>query len=116
MNRNNNENQRNQGTNQQLETDLDKLTENLQQLNLQQRQLRRRLEQVENKIREIQREQRRRTGATEIRRDRHNDQINIGDYVNFLTRGRFRSRGRTITQISHLRFVSARDSSGRVIN
>ena len=109
-----------QADNEELENQLENLTQTLQALNLQQRELRRRSDRVQASIRHIRNEQRRRStttnGATRVRRDHHNDKIEIGDYVNFLTRGRFSSRGGTITQVSHLRFVTARDSSGRLIN
>ena len=48
--------------------------------------------------------------------DRHGDKLDMGDYVNFLTVGKFNTRGGTVTGISNVRFVSARDSEGRIIN
>ena len=109
-----------QENNQQLEEELNELTINLLDLSIQQRELRTRSQRIEQRINRIRTEQRRRsrTGETGtlVRRDRHGDQIDIGDYVNFLTTGRHNSRGGTITQISHHRFVSARDARSRIVN
>lgn len=106
--------------NQQLEQELNELTLTLTELNLQQRVLRRQSLEVQQQIQRLnrQRNTRRTTniGRRTARRDRHGDNIDIGDYVNFLTAGRFNTRSGTITQISHRRYVSARDNEGRVIN
>ena len=96
----------NDNDNENLDTELNQLTETLRALNIQQRQLRRQSDRVQLRIRNIEREQRRRTNifvepAVPIRRDRHGDILDIGDYVNFLTR---------------VRFITARDRSGRLIN
>ena len=115
MNQRNREEDTNNQTDQELEQQLEQLTGTLQNLTLQQQQLRRQSDRVQANIRQIQLERRRRA-LPEVRTDSHGDPIDIGDYVNFLTRGRFNSNRGTITQISHRRFVSARDSSGRIIN
>ena len=113
-----NDNQDNQ--NEQLENEIDQLTQTLRDLNVQEQRIRRQSDRVQRQLRDLQREQRRRSTPTHRRaverRDRQGDIIDFGDYVNFLTSGRFRSRGGVITQISNVRFVSARDSSGRIIN
>ena len=111
----------NDNDNENLDTELNQLTETLRALNIQQRQLRRQSDRVQLRIRNIEREQRRRTNifvepAVPIRRDRHGDILDMGDYVNFLTRGRFNSRAGTVTQITNVRFITARDRSGRLIN
>ena len=115
-----NENENN-GTDQQLEEQLEELTTTLENLQLQREQLRRQSDRVEASITRIRREQQRRSlpavlPPANIRRDRHGDQIDIGDYINFLTTSRFNSHGGTVTGISHRRFVSARDRRGRIIN
>ena len=103
-----------------LDNELTQLTQTLENLNIQQNNIRRQSLRVERRIERIRNEQRRRTlttfARTVTRRDSHGDILDIGDYVNFLTRGKYRSRGGTITSISNVRFVSARDSSGRIIN
>ena len=114
----NNTNNNNNANNQQLEGELHQLTQTLLNLNIQEQRIRRQSNQVERQIRDLQQEHRRRSTTTRrvVRRDRHGDIIDFGDYVNFLTTGKFRTRGGTITQISNVRFVSARDSTGRIIN
>ena len=108
--------------NDQLQSELDELAETLKNLNLEQQRIRIQTNQVQRRIRDLELEQRGApTSITQAeqrrsRRDRHRDPLDIGDYVNFLTRGRFNSRSGTVTQISHARFISARDRSGRIIN
>ena len=106
--------------NDQLDRELNELTQTLRTLDLESRRIRRRSNQVQDRIRTLQSERRRRTfsrGNTfHTRRDRHGDKLDIGDYVNFLTVGKFNTRGGTVTGISNVRFVSARDSEGRIIN
>ena len=101
-----------------LEDQLNNLTNNLQRLNIQQQRLRRESLEIEQQIQEIhlRRARRASTFLQVVRRDQHGDALDIRDYVNFLTRGRFSSRGGTITGISHRRFVTAQDQTGRLIN
>ena len=117
----NNEALVNETTDKELEQQLNELTITLTGLNIQQRELRRQSSEVQQRIRSLQTEQRRRSKGppvrrTRVRRDSHNEVLDVGDYVNFLTRGRYRSRGGTITDLKHSRFVTARDSEGRLIN
>lgn len=103
--------------------ELEDLTRTLEILNLREREIRRRSFNIQQRIQTIQQAQRRGNAAVlpaptpwRQRRDRHNKVIDVGDYVNFLTTGRNNTRSGTITQISHRRFVSARDRTGRIIN
>ena len=117
MNKDQNQQQNN---NQQLEQELDQFTATLTQLNIQQCELRRQSFEVQQQIERLNR-QRTTRRVTNVRpatprRDRHGNHIDIGDYVNFLTAGRFNTRASTITQISHRRYMSARDREGRIIN
>ena len=121
MNRENNNDITNETTDEELEHQLNELRITLTGLNIQQRQIRRQSTEIQQQIRSLQTEQRRRSAEPavvrrRVRRDRHGDEIEVGDYVNFLTRGRHPSRGGTITQISHSRFVTATDSEQRSIN
>ena len=111
-----------QNDNVDLNNELDRLTAALENITIEQRRLRRRSDEIQNRIRNIQLQQRGRTTVTANQQrseeylDRHGDEIEIGDYVNFLTSGRFKSRAGTVTQINRTRFISARDKSGRIIN
>ena len=106
-----------------LNDELEQLTQTLQILNIRERRIRRQSSEIQRRIQNIQQARRRRSAPAlpasvqrERRRDRHNEAIDVGDYVNFLTSGRNSTRSGTITQISHRRFVSARDRTGRIIN
>ena len=117
MNKNKNQQQ---NENEHIDQELNQLTQTLRDLNIQQRELRRQSFEVQQQIQQLNR--RRTTGRVvnrrdrTPRRDRHRDRIDVGDYVNFLTAGRFNTRSGTITQISHRRYVSARDREQRIIN
>ena len=117
MNEGNNQLQEN---NDDIEQELNELTITLLDLNIRQRDLRRQSIEIEEQIERLNTQRRARqqgtTRTTRVRRDRHGDQINIGDYVNFLTAGRFNTRSGTVTQVSHRRYISARDRQDRVIN
>ena len=101
-----------------LDDQLNSLTDTLQRLNIQERRIRRESSEIRQQIQRIQQQRARRASAflQVVRRDRHGDTLDIGDYVNFLTRGRFSTRGGTITGKSNRRFVTAQDSTGRLIN
>ena len=104
-----------------IEEELKQLSITLQELNIEEARVRRQRVEVEQNIRSLQRERRRRSSslsvqATAIRRDRHIDTIEVGDYVNFLTAGKYNSRGGTVIQVSNKRFISARDKYGITIN
>ena len=101
-----------------LDDQLNSLTNTLQRLNIQERRIRRESSEIRQQIQRIQQQRARRASAflQVVRRDRQGDTLDIGDYVNFLTRGRFSTRGGTITGISNRRFVTAQDSTGRLIN
>ena len=121
MNRANNENIINETTDQEIEEQLNELTLTLTGLNIQQREIRRQSTQIQQQINTLQTEQRRRSAEPtvirqRVRQDRHGEEIEIGDYVNFLTRGRNSTRGGTISQINHARFVTAIDNNKKPIN
>ena len=102
---------------------LEQLTQRLEILNLRQQDIQRQSFEVWQHIQTIQQAQRRGTTAApqartqqQQQRDKHNKTIDVGDYVNFLINRRNNTRSGTITQISHQRFVSARDRTGRIIS
>ena len=117
MNENNNQQQQ---RNDDIDEQLEQLQRTLHNLNIRQNEIRRQSSEVQIQIQRLNRQRRpaRETtvATTTTRRDRHNDAIDIGDYVNFLTRGRYNTRSGNITQISHRRYVSARDRQGRIIS
>ena len=114
------DNQQRQEVNNHIEEEINTLTLTLLDLNIRQRNLRRQSLEIEQQLERLDRQRRTNQQTTAprrvIRRDRHGDQLDIGDYVNFLTSGHYNTRSGTITQVSHRRYVSARDREDRIIN
>ena len=103
-----------------IDSELAELTTLINELNIKKKELNRELEEAKAQINELVLEKRRRSGipTTSLtnKRDRHGDVIEVGDYVNFLTKGKFNSKGGIVANVNHQRFVQVKDSKKRTIN
>lgn len=106
-----------------IRTAIEELSEQLNRISLRRRTLEREEAEIQTEIQRLEVEQQRQsetrfaTSNVQEVHDVHGNILNEGDYVNFLTKGKFDTRGGTITKIQpgH-RFLTAKDRKGRLIN
>ena len=99
-----------------LDREVEQLTAFLSELEIAKERINQQQRETKQTINSLIIERERRLTEKAAKRDRHGEQIEVGDYVNFLTKGRFKSKSGKVTKINHVRFITAVDDEGRKIN
>ena len=99
-----------------IDEEVEALTTQLNRLRLQRKEIERQYRTTRKSIESLELERARRLNDTKAKLDRNGIVIEVGDYVNFLTKGKYKSKGGKVIKVNNVRFITAEDDEGRKIN
>ena len=99
-----------------IDEEVEALTTQLNRLRLQRKEIERQYRTTRKSIESLELERARRLNDTKAKLDRNGIVIEVGDYVNFLTKGKYKSKGGKVIKVNNVWFITAEDDEGRKIN